>query len=161
MGLFTKENSAISTENSLSEVEIAIVKYENCPSIIAIAEEMERLGNPIFGFDYISYEKTVKEVRNLKIRKISQKSDIPVRIIKENIDIVSYFLYHNFNNSLSCSTFPTSIKYAEVTPIHEEDDKTDKENYCPISTLPHLSKVYERLMYNQINPYFQPMFSKF
>ena len=46
------------------------------------------------------------------------------------------------------------MKYADVTPIHKEDDKTDKTNYCPISILPNLSKVYERLTYNQISPYF-------
>ena len=42
------------------------------------------------------------------------------------------------------------MKYAEVTPIHKKGDKTDRENYCPISILPNLSKVSERLMYNQI-----------
>ena len=73
LGLFTKEQNAISTENSLSEVEIAITKYGNHPSIIAITEKMEKLGNPTFGFDFTSYEETVKEVNNLKIRKVSQK----------------------------------------------------------------------------------------
>ena len=53
------------------------------------------------------------------------------------------------------------MKYAEVTPIHKKDDKTDKENHRPISILPDLSQVYERLMYNQIYPYFQTIFSKF
>ena len=53
------------------------------------------------------------------------------------------------------------MKYAEVTPIHKKDDKTDKENYRPISILPNLSKVYERLMYNQIYLCFQTIFSKF
>ena len=53
------------------------------------------------------------------------------------------------------------MKYAEVTPIHKKDDKIDKENYHPRSILPNLSKVYERLMYNQIYPYFQTIFSKF
>ena len=64
-------------------------------------------------------------------------------------------------NSLSCSNFSNCIKYTEVTPIHKNDDKIDKENYCPISILPNLSKVYERLMYNQMNPYFYTLFSKF
>ena len=161
LGLFTKEQNAISTENSLSEVEIAITKYGNHPSIIAITEKMEKLGNPTFAFDFTSYEKTVKEVNDLKIREVSQKTDIPVTIIKENIDLVSYFLYYNFNNSLPCSTFPTAMKYAEVTPIHKKDDKTDKENYRPISIRPNLGKLYERLMYNQIYTYFQTIFSKF
>ena len=89
---------------------------------------------------------------------MSQKTDIPVRIIKENIDIVSYFLYHNFNNFLSCPTFPTGMKYAEA--FHKKDDKTDKVNYRPTGILPNLSKVYERLMHNQIYSYFQTIFSK-
>ena len=53
------------------------------------------------------------------------------------------------------------MKYADVTPIHKKDDKTDKTSYRPISILPNLSKVYERLMYTQISPYFDSVFSKF
>ena len=45
--------------------------------------------------------------------------------IAEIINIVSYSLYHNFNTSLL--TFPTGMKYAEVTPIHKKDDKNDKK----------------------------------
>ena len=108
---------------------MAIIKYKNPLSINAISNRIEKLGNPIFNFKFTSHKVTEKEVNNLKFKKASQKSDIPVKIIKENVDIVSYFLYHNFNNSLSCATFPTSMKYAEVTPIHKKDDKTDKENY--------------------------------
>ena len=62
---------------------------------------------------------------------------------------------------LSCATFPTSIKYTDVIPIHKKDDKTHKENYRPISILPNLSKLYERLMYNQIYAYFDKLLSKF
>ena len=76
LGLITKEQSAISTENSLNEVEIAITKHQNHPSIIAITEKMEKLGNPTFGFDFTSYEETVKEVNNLKIRKFYKKTQI-------------------------------------------------------------------------------------
>ena len=53
------------------------------------------------------------------------------------------------------------MKYADVTPIHKKNDKIDKTNYRPTSILPNLSKVYERLMYNQISPYFDSVFSKF
>ena len=52
LGLFTKEQSAISTENSLSKVEIAISEHGNHPSITAITEKMEKLGNPTFGFHF-------------------------------------------------------------------------------------------------------------
>ena len=94
-----------------SGVEIAVEKYGNHPSTIAITEKTEKLGNPTFGFDFTSYEETVKEVNNLKII-FSKNPDIPVRIIQENIDVVSHFLFNNSNNSLSCSTFATAMKYA-------------------------------------------------
>ena len=61
-------------ENNLSEVELAIEKYGNHPSIIAITQKMEKLGNLTFGFNFTSFEETVKEVNNLKIRKIFQKN---------------------------------------------------------------------------------------
>ena len=127
----------------------------------AITDRMEKLGSPIFNLKSTSHEETEKEVNNLKIKKASKKSYIPVKIITKNVDIISYFLYHNFNNSLSCATFPTSLTYPDVTPIHKKDDKTDKESYRPISILLNLCKVYERLMYNQIYPYFDTLFSKF
>ena len=58
-------------------------------------------------------------------------------------------------------TFPPIMKYADVTPVHQKDDKTDKTNSRSISILPNLNKIYERLMYNQISPYFDSVFSKF
>ena len=52
-------------------VEKAIAKYRNHPRINVITEKMEKLGNLTFGFNFNSYEETVKEVNNLKIRKVS------------------------------------------------------------------------------------------
>ena len=106
LGILTKEQTTPSASKQLSEVEMAITKYKNHPSIKAITGRMEKLGKRTFNFKLTSHEKTEKKVNNLKIKKASQKSDIPLKIIKENVDIISYFLYHNFNNSLSCATFP-------------------------------------------------------
>ena len=53
----------------------------------------------------------------------------------------------------------TALKYADVRPAFIKD-KTDKENYRPISILPNLSKVYESLMYDQMYPYSDQIFSK-
>ena len=87
---------------------------------------MKNLSNFTFSFNSISHDDVAKELNKLKSNKASQKTDIPIQIVKENVDIISHFLHHNFNNSLSCSTFPTGMKYADVTPIHKKDDKTDK-----------------------------------
>ena len=61
---------------------------------------------------------------------------------------MSFYVFHNFNNALSSCSFPSALKCADVRLVFKKDDKTDKENYRPTSTLPNLSKVYERLMYD-------------
>ena len=43
------------------------------------------------------------------------------------------------------------MKRGVVTPAHKKDEKVKKENYRPICTLPPLSKVFERILCNQIN----------
>ena len=105
VGILTEEQTTYSATNQLSEVEMAIIKYKNHPSIKAITDRMEKLGKPTFNLKVTSREETGKEVNNLKIKKALQKSDISLTIVTENVDIISYFLYHNLNNSLLCATF--------------------------------------------------------
>ena len=90
----------------------------------------------------------IKEVNKLSIKKASLILDIAVKIIKENKDLISYFVYNNFNNALSSLQYPNGLKYADVTPVFKKDDKSDRINYRPISILPSLSKVYKRIMQN-------------
>ena len=33
---------------------------------------------------------------------------------------------------MSCSEYPTSLKYADIIPVLKKDDKSDKTNYRPI-----------------------------
>ena len=57
---------------------------------------------------------------------------------------------------------PTGMKYVEVTILYKKDDKNEKKkrNYDAISTLPNVSRVHERLVYNQLYPYFHTIFRK-
>ena len=43
--------------------------------------------------------------------------------------------------------FPDSLKNATITPVYEKDDPTDKVNYRPVSVLPLLSKIFEKVIY--------------
>ena len=87
---------------------------------------MERKGFPSFAFEFVSFGEAVKEVNNLSIIKASQTLDIPQRVSK--IKFGSYFVHSNFNNTLSGSGYPNSLKYAEVTPVFKKIDISDKSN---------------------------------
>ena len=57
------------------------------------------------------------------------------------------------NYALINGKFPITLKNANVTPVHKKDDPTDKINFRPVSVLPILSKVFERVIYNQLGKY--------
>ena len=49
--------------------------------------------------------------------------------------------------------FPSNQKYADISPIFKSHDRYNKRNYRPVSILPAISKVTERLLYKQINEF--------
>ena len=49
--------------------------------------------------------------------------------------------------------FPDSLKLANITPVHKKNKPTHKENYIQVSTLLLMSKIFERLTYDQLNEY--------
>ena len=151
----------LNTDLSINPVLAVVEKYKHHQSIISINKKMREKGQPKFSFHFVTLEETLKEVALLSDKKASQASDIPVKIIKENRDLIAYFILHNFNNALSCSEYPASLKYADITPNFKKDDKTDKTNYRRISIHPNLSKIYERSMQNQMSPYLNQMFTKY
>ena len=55
-----------------------------------------------------------------------------------------------FNTSIETSIFTDSLKIARVTPIYKNGDKADKSNYRPISVLPVISRLFEKLVLNQV-----------
>ena len=65
---------------------------------------MKNLGNFTFSFNFITHDDTVKELNKLESKKASQKTDIPIKIVKENVGIISHFLYHNFVTKQSTKT---------------------------------------------------------
>ena len=65
-----------------------------------------------------------------------------------------------FNSSLAEDTFPDELKYADIIPIHKKDSTSDKSNYRPISLLPTVSKVFEKLVFKQLSSFFETRLSK-
>ena len=67
---------------------------------------------------------------------------MPIKILKENSDICSYTLHHNFNNSLFGNKFPKYFRRADIIPVFKKDEIFLKINFS-ISILPTIPKIYE------------------
>ena len=89
-------------------------------------------------------------IKTLNTKKVFPDGGIPVKLIKINEDVFSRLIFQNFNQSLINREFPHCLKQAEVIPVFKKEEKLDKSNYRPVSILPVISKIYERLMYDQM-----------
>ena len=75
------------------------------------------------------------------------------KIIKLALPYTGNSLAFMFNTSIDTSQFPNSWKVARITPIFKDGDKTEKSKYCPTSVLPIISKLFEKLVFNQLYQY--------
>ena len=67
--------------------------------------------------------------------------------IKETVNLLSASLSHICNLSFEHDVFPDKLKIAKNLPDFKSDDPSLFSNYQPISILPYLSKVFEKLVY--------------
>ena len=81
-------------------------------------------------------------------------------ILKDCIDVYLVHLTNFVNHSLQTGVFPQKLKQAEVILLHKKLDPLNKENYRPVGLLPHLSKVFERIIYKQTNSYMEDKLAK-
>ena len=75
------------------------------------------------------------------------------KILKIAAPIISDSLTHIFNQCITLSVFPDEWKMAKVMPLFKAGQRTLAENYRPISVLPVISKVMERILLQQLHEY--------
>ena len=143
----------IQNNNVSKNTQDIIGKYENHPSIKMIKENIK--DDNKFSFQDTTPEDLHFQIQNLDTKKAMVENDIPTKILVQTNDIVSNYIRNFFNQSKNKQLYPTTLKIADVTPLHKKEEKTLTKNYRPVSLIPVVSKLYERNMYNQIQDYIQ------
>ena len=77
------------------------------------------------------------------------------RILKLFRSKISPTLAILFNNCMSAGVFPDPLKIARVIPIHKSGSKNEIANYRPISLLPVMSKIFEKLMHARLTSFLE------
>jgi TPP-dependent 2-oxoacid decarboxylase len=72
------------------------------------------------------------------------------KLIKEGGSVMIEVITILFNMSIAQGKFPDALKNAKIIPIHKGDSRLEMSNYRPISLLPTLSKIFEKLMYSRL-----------
>ena len=129
----------------------AIEKYKRHPCILKIRKHI-RVEN-YFDFKHLDDKKMAEVPKDLNAKKAKQEDDIPIKLIKENIELFSSVLSRIFNFYIDKTSFPNSLKQADMTPVHKKDNTNDKDNHRQVSILPSLSKASRKCLYDQIYAY--------
>ena len=106
-----------------------------------------------FNFVHTDTSAVEKVIKNLEIKKSTGYDSIPPKLLKPVASQVSVHISKIFNLSVDTSTFPHGAKLAEVVPVFKKDNNLIMKNYRPVSILPSLSKVLEKIMHEQLQSF--------
>ena len=141
-------------------VQKAVFEFKDHPSIRKIKKNVSV--ENIFNFKKIDTKVMLAELRALNPKKSGTFKDIPVRILKQEEDIVVSPLTEIWNIEIVQNRkFSTKLKLADITPLDKKPETIFKENYRPVSLLPVVSKIFERLMSKQMKEYIEKHLSPY
>ena len=105
-----------------------------------------------FKFKSVSTDQVIKFIDEIDCNKNSN-GDIPAKTIKIAKEEITKPITNYINSSLSTAIFRDELKMAYIVPFLKKNDVNDKTNYRPISLLPLISKIFENVLYQQIEDF--------
>lgn len=129
--------------------------YTNADPIDYIGDSTWREEHVGFQFRTVTYNE-VRDV-TLKLKNSNSKDvyNLNSKILKAIIDVILIPFTDILNSCITHGVFPDILKTARVIPIYKKGNKQDPGNYRPISILPIIGKVFEKLLKVQINSFFE------
>ena len=102
-----------------------------------------------FSFAPVAPATIFKLLKQLNPAKSAGIDNLTGKFLKEGAPVLASPITDLVNLSISLSLFPDDCKIAKLKPLYKKEAKTKPKNYRPISLLPLLSKIIERIIHNQ------------
>lgn len=110
-------------------------------------------GQDQFAFSSVHCSEVEDIIKAMPSNKAPGFDKVPIRVVKDSLPATLPFITAIINASFKSSVFPNIWKTAEVIPILKQGNHEEANNNRPISLLPALSKVCERVAHNQFTSY--------
>ena len=88
-------------------------------------------------------------LKNVEVTKAVGTDQISGKFLRDGVRVLAKPIRELCNLSMALESFPNACKIAKVKPLFKMGSKTNQSNYRPISLLPLLSKVFERVVPDQ------------
>lgn len=132
------------------------------PSVFAIQDNTrEQSSFSFFNFQYTNKSQVERLLSSVNTRKACGHDLIPPSLIKESASAIAGPLTTIMNQSISQCSYPTRWKMGQVTPLFKKDDELCKTNYRPITVLPAINNVFEKLLLVQLEDFFKEILPDF
>ena len=135
----------------------AIQKHADHDSIQNIKDNVIR--ENVFHFYPVTSETIKTYISKLQTNKAVGYDGIHPMFLKLSSNNMHSSLAFIFNKCILNECFPDSLKMAEICPIFKKKDCLSKENYRSVNILAAASKIFERIMADQIITYFNSILS--
>ena len=104
-------------------------------------------------FKSVTEETVLNILRNLNPSKAPGIDNITGKFLKDGANSLALPITQLCNLSMKTSCFPSCCKTAKLKPLFKKGSKTDPKNYRPISLLPIISKIIEKVVHEQTNSF--------
>ena len=134
-------NIPVTTTRSLSSSSVDAESY---------LRESTQKCNLDFQFKHVTPDTIYKTFASLNVKKTEDLWGISVHITKYIIHSLSPHLAFIFNKCVDEGLFPNLMKLSKIIPVFKSGERCDPTNFRPISILPVLSKIFEKIILNQL-----------
>ena len=101
-------------------------------------------------FSHVSIGAVERLLQQVNPAKATGSDGVPGAVLKLCSDVLAPSVTSLFNASLSCGHVPSAFKLANVIPLHKSGDPSLPTNFRPVSLLPILSKLLEKLVQKEL-----------
>ena len=148
---------------------IIIRTYHDQPSVKQIKNVITTSNTPkpiYFSLEPTNPVEVQKRLKNIDTKKTTGFDKIPPKLVKLSAEVLSTQLSIAMNNSLKYGVFPDDAKIASViTPDKGKPNKNEISNFRPVSILNTFSKIYEKVIKDQLvsesDKYLSPFISAY
>ena len=131
----------------------SILANSMADSSVSFEQFVKPIQSKMLRFKLVPYSKVLNLLNSLSKSKATGLDKISGKILKAAASSIASSLTYIFNHALISSHFPSEWKVARLLPLFKKGPRNLAENYRPISILPTISKLMERIMYDQLYEY--------
>ena len=102
-----------------------------------------------FSLRRVTWLHVLSQLNKLCKRKATGLDSVSARLLRECADLISGSLALVFNQSIDTGIFPDEWKSARIV-FKKAGSRSDPSNYPPISIIPVVAKVFERIVFDQL-----------